>query len=70
MKSFKATSSLQLAVLNFIEQKFAQSKESGNLRILFDKFDVNGNGVLSKKDLANGYAKIYGSSVDAEEMAE
>ena len=61
---------MQLAVLNFIEQKTTQSKESGNLRILFDKFDVNGNGVLTKKDLIDGYARIYGNSVNSEEMAE
>ncbi len=52
---------MQLAVLTLIANQFATKDDLKELEQTFKSMDTNGDGILSKDELLDGYTKIYGS---------
>ena len=58
MKKFHAERKLQQAALTYIVNNLVSKKEKNKLLEVFQSFDTNKDGVLSKKEILNGYKKI------------
>ena len=58
MKEFHAERKLQQAALTYIVNNLVSKKEKNKLLEVFQSFDTNKDGVLSKKEILNGYKKI------------
>jgi calcium-dependent protein kinase len=60
MKKFHAERKLQQAALTFIVNHLMSKEEKNELLELFQAFDKNGDGVLSKEEIFEGYKSILG----------
>ena len=58
MKKFHAERKLEQAALTYIVNNLVSKKEKNKLLEVFQSFDTNKDGVLSKKEILNGYKKI------------
>ena len=58
MKKFHAERKLQQAALTYIVNNLLSKKEKKNLLEIFQSFDTNKDGVLSKREILNGYKAI------------
>ena len=58
MKKFHAERKLQQAALTYIVNNLVSKKEKTKLLDIFQSFDTNKDGVLSKKEILNGFKKI------------
>ena len=69
MKKFRAERKLQQAALTYIVNNLLSKKEKNDLLELFQQFDTNGDGVLSKQEILNGYKQLMPFD-DAEKEVE
>jgi calcium-dependent protein kinase len=69
MKKFHAERKLQQAALTYIVNHLISKEDKNELLELFQQFDKNGDGVLSKEEIMEGY-KAYLGEVEAEKEAE
>lgn len=69
MKKFHAERKLQQAALTYIVNHLMTKEDRNELLDLFRQFDTNGDGVLSKHEVMEGY-KAYLGDVEAEKEAE
>jgi calcium-dependent protein kinase len=69
MKKFHAERKLQQAALTYIVNHLVTKDDKNELLELFQQFDKNGDGVLSKDEILAGYREILGD-VEAEKEAE
>jgi calcium-dependent protein kinase len=69
MKKFHAERKLQQAALTYIVNHLMTKEDRNELLDLFRQFDTNGDGVLSKQEIMEGY-KAYLGDVEAEKEAE
>jgi calcium-dependent protein kinase len=69
MKKFHAERKLQQAALTYIVNHLVTKEDKNELLELFQQFDKNGDGVLSKEEILEGYKSILGD-VEAEREAE
>jgi calcium-dependent protein kinase len=69
MKKFHAERKLQQAALTYIVNHLICKEDKNELLELFQQFDTNGDGVLSKSEILEGYKSILGE-VEAENEAE
>jgi calcium-dependent protein kinase len=69
MKKFHAERKLQQAALTYIVNHLMTKEDRNELLDLFRQFDTNGDGVLSKQEVMEGY-KAYLGDVEAEKEAE
>ena len=69
MKKFHAERKLQQAALTYIVNHLMTKEDRNELLDLFRQFDSNGDGVLSKQEVMEGY-KAYLGDVEAEKEAE
>lgn len=65
LKSFCAENKLQQAALTYIASQFTSKEEKHQLMQTFKALDTNGDGVLSREEIIQGYSKIM-SEEDAE----
>ena len=69
MTKFHAQRKLQQAALTYIVNHLVSKKDKNELIELFQQFDKNGDGVLSKDEILAGYREILGDE-DAEKEAK
>jgi calcium-dependent protein kinase len=69
MKKFHAERKLQQAALTYIVNHLISKEDKNEMLDLFQQFDKNGDGVLSKDEIMEGY-KAYLGEVEAEKEAE
>ena len=67
MKKFKKNRQLEKATIAFIINQLVLKDERNELEKQFKEWDLNGDGVLSKDEIINGYRKTYGK-VDENEI--
>jgi calcium-dependent protein kinase len=68
MKKFHAERKLQQAALTYIVNHLLSKEEKNELLELFQAFDKNGDGVLSKEEIFEGYKSILGEIEAAKEV--
>jgi calcium-dependent protein kinase len=68
MKKFHAERKLQQAALTYIVNHLLSKEEKNELLELFQAFDKNGDGVLSKEEIYEGYKSILGEVEAAKEV--
>jgi calcium-dependent protein kinase len=69
MRKFHAERKLQQAALTYIVNHLVTKEDKNELLELFQQFDKNGDGVLSKEEILAGYREILGNE-DAEKEAK
>ena len=67
MKKFKKHRTLEKTIISFIINQLIKKDERHELEKHFKDWDTNGDGVLSKEEIINGYKKTYGK-VDENEI--
>ena len=67
MKKFKKHRTLEKTIISFIINQLVKKDERQELEKQFKDWDTNGDGVLSKEEIINGYRKTYGK-VDENEI--
>jgi calcium-dependent protein kinase len=68
MKKFHAERKLQQAALTYIVNHLLSKEEKNELLELFQAFDKNGDGVLSREEIYEGYKSILGEVEAAKEV--
>ena len=67
MKHFKRNKQFEQATISFIVNQLITKEERAELMKQFTEWDKNGDGVLSKEEILEGYNNAYGS-VDPDEV--
>ena len=67
MKKFKADRKLEQATVSFIVTQLISKDERNELLSQFQTWDKNGDGVLSKEEIYEGYKQLYGEIKAVEE---
>ncbi len=67
MKKFKKHRTLEKTIISFIINQLVKKDERQELEKQFKDWDTNGDGVLSREEIINGYKKTYGK-VDENEI--
>ena len=67
MKKFKKNRKLEQATVGFIINQLVSKEERNELAKQFKEWDKNGDGVLSRQEILDGYKKAYGK-VDENEI--
>ena len=68
IKQFYPGSKLKQAVSAFVTQNLLSQDELNNVSQIFAQFDKNGNGVLSRDELIDGYRTIKGVNFSEKEI--
>ncbi len=61
---------MQLTVLTLMANQFATKEDLQELEQTFRSMDTDGDGILSKEELLDGYTKIFGSRKLAEDEVD
>ena len=67
MKRFKRNKQFEQATISFIVNQLITKEERGDLMKQFQEWDINGDGVLSREEIIQGYKNAYGT-VDPDEV--
>lgn len=70
MKKFSADRKLQQASLTYIVNHLMSKEDKNELFQVFSKFDKNGDGVLTKDEIYEGYLEIVGDKDEAKAEAD
>jgi calcium-dependent protein kinase len=70
MKKFKADRKLEQATVSFIVTQLISKDERNELLSQFQTWDKNGDGVLSKDEIYEGYKQLYGEIKAMEEAVQ
>lgn len=68
LKNFNANIKLKQATLTFIVSQLVSKEEVENMEKIFMDMDENGDGMLSKDEIMNGYEKHFGEIIEQEEV--
>jgi calcium-dependent protein kinase len=68
MKQFKAKGKLEQATVSFIVNQLISKQERNELLSQFQNWDKNGDGVLSRDEIFEGYCHLYGELKASEEV--
>ena len=68
MRSFHADTKLAKATYAFLASQVVTSTDKHEADKIFKKLDKNADGVLTKEELIQGYAEIYGQDLSDEEV--
>ena len=60
LKNFSTGQKLMEATLSYIVNQLVSKEEVVNLKKVFNDLDENGDGRLSKQEIADGYKRLYG----------
>jgi len=60
MRQFKRENKLEQATITFIITQMVTKEERNQLLAQFQSWDKDGNGVLSKDEIFDGYKQLYG----------
>lgn len=60
MKLFKSDRKLEQATISFIVNQLISKEERNELLSQFQTWDKNGDGVLSREEIFDGYKQLYG----------
>jgi calcium-dependent protein kinase len=70
LRHFRTRDVLQKAALSYIAGHIISKEEEQKLRDLFELFDTNHDGVISKDELIEGYKLVYKDPLTAQSEAE
>ena len=65
---FKKTRKLEQATMNFIVTQLLNKEETKKLQVQFKSWDKNGDGVLSRDEIYDGYKQLKGEVFASEEV--
>jgi len=68
LSKFRAEEKIKQATIAFIASQLLSKKEKDSLSSVFKAFDENGDGMLSKEEIKNGYEKVFGYSINEEQI--
>lgn len=68
MKLFKSDRKLEQATISFIVNQLISKEERNELLSQFQSWDKNGDGVLSREEIFDGYKQLYGEVKANEEV--
>lgn len=68
MKNFQADTKLAKATYAFLASQCVTSEDKHEADKIFKKLDKNNDGVLTKEELVQGYASVYGQDLSEEEV--
>jgi calcium-dependent protein kinase len=68
LSKFRAEEKIKQATIAYIAAQLLSKKEKENLSNIFKAFDTNGDGMLSKEEIKNGYEKIFGQNMNDEQV--
>lgn len=68
LSKFRAEEKIKQATIAYIASQLLSKKEKESLASIFKAFDTNGDGMLSKDEIKEGYEKIFGQSMNQEEI--
>jgi len=66
LSDFSTRNKLKQAILTFIVTQMTSQSEKDELQRTFQALDKDGNGVLTKEELIDGYRKVFADKSDAE----
>ena len=66
MKHFKRNRRLEQVTIGFITNQLLSKEEKKEMRDIFFKWDKNGDGVLNKEEIIEGYKQVYGKVDESE----
>jgi len=70
LRNFRTQVVFQTAVLSYIASQKMSQKEEAKIRAIFDTFDKDKDGQLTKKELIEGLKNIYGDEKRAKKEVE
>ena len=70
LHNFRLTMMFQKAVLTYLSSQKLSQKEENKIKTLFDIFDTNKDGQLTKPELIAGYKSLHGDSKRAKKEAK
>jgi len=70
LRNFKIQTKFQKAVLTYCASQQLTQKAEAKIRKLFDIFDTNKDGKLTKDDLIEGYTKLFGDAKKAKKEVD
>ena len=68
MKMFKSDRKLEQATISYIVNQLISKEERNELLCQFQTWDKNGDGVLSREEIFDGYKQLYGEVKANEEV--
>lgn len=68
LSKFRAEEKIKQATIAYIASQLLSKKEKESLASVFKAFDKNGDGMLSKEEIKEGYEKIFGQSMNQDEI--
>jgi calcium-dependent protein kinase len=70
LQNFNAQSKLKQATFAFIASQLLSKNEKEQIDRVFKAMDKNGDGVLTKEEIKNGYAEYFGRTLGDNEVDE
>ncbi|KAL4446120.1 hypothetical protein ABPG74_021659 [Tetrahymena malaccensis] len=70
LSQFAAKNKLRIAILNLMANQVLNTQDKNEMVKHFESLDTNGDGMLSKEELIEGYAKLLGDTHKAKQTVE
>ncbi|KAL4492576.1 hypothetical protein ABPG72_007689 [Tetrahymena utriculariae] len=70
LSQFAAKNKLRIAILNLMANQVLNTQDKNEMVKHFESLDTNGDGMLSKEELIEGYTKLLGDSLKAKQTVE
>lgn len=70
IKQFKSNRKLEQATISYIVNQLVTKEERNKLLLQFQQWDKNGDGVLSREEIFEGYKNMYGEIFANEEVVK
>lgn len=70
LSKFRAEEKIKQATIAYIASQLLSKKEKESLANVFKALDKNGDGMLSKEEIQEGYENIFGHAIDHNKIDE